>query len=302
MKVLITGDRGFIGTNLTRWIRETTSWEVLDPEDRTFESKYDRGNSVDVNNPIELEKAITQAELVIHLAARKGNWYCEEDVKDTIVTNTYGTYNVAYLCAKHKVPMIHFGTTAYYDTGHEMPARSYGEDTPAKPRTAYGVTKLAGEQLLPLIQGLNYFVIRPVFAYGNVGALAASRSESWPDVVVNEIQARRTMPLQTDLGGEFIKDYTHILDVCTATLRLAQLFLAGKIPTGEVIQIGAGGNYKFAEIMAAFDAPFEIRYDPARDYKGHQPHDYSTLKKYLPEFKPKYDVLEYAENMSLFLK
>lgn len=298
MNILITGDRGFIGTNLTRWFNSDEKYSVLEDVPRSFESRYDRGNSVDVNNPRELDEAISQADAVIHLAARKGSWFCEEDVKDTIVTNTYGTYNVASICAQWHIPMVHFGTTAYYDTGKYMPKAPYREDTKLHPRTAYGVSKLAGEQLLESINGLRYFVIRPVYAYGNVGEFAASRSESWPDVVLKNIREGRTDPLQTDLGGEFIKDYTHIIDICMATQLLYEKFRRGEIPVGEVIQVGAGGNYPFSEVMKAFNAPFEIKYDQERDYKGHQPHDYSTLKKYLPNFVPSINVIKYAQNVS----
>lgn len=298
MKVFITGDQGFIGTNLTRYLKDK-NYEVLNPKVRTFSSKYDRGNSVDVNKYAELILAIQNADAVIHLAARKGSWFCEADVKDTITTNTYGTYNVAKVCAEMGKPLLHFGTTAYYDTNQKLPEHFYDENTPLKPKTAYGVSKLAGEQLLPYINGLRYFVIRPVYAYGNYGDFAASRSESWPDVVLQEIEKQRKTPLITDLGGEFIKDYTHISDVCDATEKLFDLFMREAIHSREVIQVGCGGNYKFNAVMDAFKAPFEIDYSPSMDYKGHQPHSYTRLKYYLPHWYPTVDIIDYARNRGI---
>ncbi|KKL65162.1 hypothetical protein LCGC14_2157730 [marine sediment metagenome] len=250
------------------------------------------GSSVDVRNNQELHDAIVEADMVIHLAARKGSWFCDEDIEDTVDVNLLGTLRVAKLCTRLKVPMLHYGTTAYYYSGAEKIL--YDEEAELYPQTVYGVTKMNAELALREVPGLDYFVIRPVYGYGNIGYHAASRSESWPDVVMQEINNKRTEPLVTDLGGEYIKDYTHITDICSATWKLTELFYVGELPSGEIVQVGAGGNYTFQEFMEAFRAPFEIVYQPDLDYKKNQAHFYGRLRKYLPYWLPQIDALEYA--------
>ncbi|KKK90446.1 hypothetical protein LCGC14_2722900, partial [marine sediment metagenome] len=191
-----------------------------------------------------------------------------------------------------KVPMLHYGTTAYYYSGVEKVL--YDEEAELYPQTVYGVTKMNAELALREILDLNYFVIRPVYGYGNIDNYAASRSESWPDVIMQEIKRRRTDPLITDLDGEAIKDYTHITDICSATWGLMELFYNDELPKGEVVQVGAGGNYLFREIIEAFDPLFEVVYRPELDYKKNQAHFYGRLREYLPYWRPKIDALEYA--------
>lgn len=294
-KILLTGERGFIGTNLTMSLRGDLRFEVVLPRTRTFTSRYDQGPSLNVRSSSELRAAIQEADAVVHLAARKGSWFCDEDVADTAAVNLLGTIRVGQLCAQLQKPLLHFGTTAYYHSDESLTLLD--EASPKHPQTVYGITKWCAEQSLAEIERLRYFVVRPVYGYGNIGKLAASRSESWPDVVLKGILDKRTEPLLTDLGPDFVKQYTHVIDVCDATLELLELFLAdAEVLSGTVVQVGADSTYRFHEIMDAFRAPFEILYDEARDYKKNQVHDYYRLRQLLPLWRPKIDVVEYAHS------
>lgn len=300
MRILITGDHGFIGTNLRRFIAERGFDTVVaaPPELREFRAKADAAETLDVRDAemVSGVLAMTQPDVVIHLAARKGSWFCEEDVIDTINTNLNGSINVALACAAQRVPLIHFGTTAYYDSDDQW--RLLTETSSLRPRTLYGHTKYLAEQAVHSLKDrLQYLIVRPVYAYGNIGRFAASRSESWPDVMVREIEAGRMMPLRVDLGAQWAKDYTHVGDVCDATLKLMARFMQEKDTlSGTIVQVGAGKNYRFGQIIEAFEAPFQVIFEQDRDYKKHQAHDYTRLHELLPGWRSKVDVLEFAQS------
>lgn len=297
IKVAITGDQGFIGTNLTKYLRYSRpGWDVIEHLRPTFKAEADAEGTTDVRRRSEVKLLVARADLVIHLAARKGSWFCESDVKDTIAVNLMGTLNVAECCRMFQKPLIHFGTTAYYWSDDKY--RLLDESAEMYPRTVYGHTKWAAERQLAEMDGLTYMVIRPVYAYGNVDGYAASRSESWPDVIVQEARKGRQDVLVTDLGGQYIKDYTHISDVCDATEQLARKFYFDHaIEEGSVVQVGAGGNHTFIDVVSSFMPPFPVYFDTLKDYKGNQAHSYDRLKSLLPGWGPKVDVLEYARKV-----
>lgn len=289
-RVLVTGGRGFIGTNLINSLSRLEYEIVNDDVSSSFTSPYDDGPSVDVTNREEIDGAVAESELVVHLAARKGSWFCDADMMDTVRVNLLGALNVARACERSRVPLIYFGTTAFLDSTDQR--IMHDEQSHCYPQTIYGATKLAAEQSIGLCD-IRYMVIRPVYAYGNIGQHAASRSESWPDVILREMYAGRKDPLQTDLGGEFIKDYTHIGDIIFATVQLMHMFVRGDIPSGDVVQVGAGGNYRFSDVVEAFSPQFDVLYDPDRDYKRHQAHHYSHLRDLIGGWQP-IDILEYG--------
>jgi nucleoside-diphosphate-sugar epimerase len=196
---------------------------------RSFKGYDDMGPSLDVRNAVDVSDAVKEADLVIHLAARKGSWFCAEDKTDTVDVNLLGTLRVIHACQMFARPLIHFGTTAYYMSGPEP--RFYDETAETYPRTLYGMTKLTAEQQLAETH-LRYLIVRPVYGYGNIDQFRASRSESWPDVILQQMREGRREPLVTDMGHEFVKDYcvapeTRIL---TSDLRWIE---AGNLKVGD---------------------------------------------------------------------
>lgn len=306
-RVLILGDRGFIGKNLAMQMT-ARGWTVVDPVSfREFIGIHDDGHgSVDIRDWDMVQRAIgyTDADLVINCAALKGSAECDRYPKIAYDTNYKAAVMVGNICQDSRVPLVHFGTTSYYDSDRQR--RWLWEGSRLLPRTMYGWTKYAAEYELSQIKGLQYLVVRPVFGYGNEGQFASGMVESWPDVIKREIKAGRTEPLDVTLGADYIKDFTHITDIVDATEQVISRWYGDladngrDLPSKELgpdnsILVGAGNNYEFGQIVMAMDPPFDVVFHDELDYKKEQPHTYTLLQSYIPGWKAKINVLDWAK-------
>ena len=101
-----------------------------------------------------------------HLAAVSGLEDCRKNPNETISTNVYGTYNVLELARKLDLRVVFTSSAAVYGA----PLRTQvAEDPPLKPMNLYGVTKLAGEDLMRAyhdVYGVKTVVLRLRNVYG----------------------------------------------------------------------------------------------------------------------------------------
>jgi dTDP-4-dehydrorhamnose reductase len=154
---LVTGAGGMLGQDLTGLLR-------AGGEDFTG---LDRGE-LDVTDAGAVADAVRaeQPDIVVNCAA----WTAVDDAEAhedlAGAVNTAGAANVAAACAAAGAWLVH-PSTDYVFSGSA--ARPYPEDFPADPRTAYGRTKLAGEQaVLGLLPQAGY-VLRTAWLYGAHG-------------------------------------------------------------------------------------------------------------------------------------
>lgn len=151
-KVLITGALGQIGTALTTALNSKYGIEnviISDIKDNVkSENKYLKLNILDKN---QLEEIISQNNVTIiyHLAAllsatgEKDPFLCWD-------VNMNGTLNVLELSVKYKLERI-FIPSSIAVWGPGIDRDNTEQDSVLKPKTMYGVTKVAGEILA------NYF-------------------------------------------------------------------------------------------------------------------------------------------------
>jgi len=105
-------------------------------------------------------------DVVVNCAA----WTAVDDAEsaedEALAVNGTGAAHVAAACAGTGARLVHLSTD-YVFAGDA--ARPYAEDDPVGPRTAYGRTKLAGEQAVRrLLPGAGY-VLRTAWLYGAHG-------------------------------------------------------------------------------------------------------------------------------------
>src|ERR1700704_758462 len=150
MRYVVTGGAGFIGSNtVDELVRRGHSVVVLDDlssgkEDNLAEIRnkitFMKGSITDIE---VVQKAMVQAEYVIHLAARTS---VPRSVKDPIETNRInidGTLNVLVAARDNKVKRVVFAasSSAYGET----PTLPKIETMQPQPISPYGVTKYVGE-------------------------------------------------------------------------------------------------------------------------------------------------------------
>jgi uronate dehydrogenase len=142
MTVLLTGAAGSIGSVLSDLL-PSLGWSV-----RPFDRVPVEGGVVgDVTSPTDLDAAMADVDAVVHLAgkATEAPWPVIRDA------NIEGTFQVFEAARRHDVRRIVYASSNHAAgfTPLEGAAESGGlpADTPPRPDTLYGVSKVFGEAL-----------------------------------------------------------------------------------------------------------------------------------------------------------
>jgi dTDP-glucose 4,6-dehydratase len=167
-KILLTGGRGFIGTNLTNELRfrghDVWTCDILQGEDPKH-LKADTGVYQQMDHVFSNHKF----DFVYHLAAEYGRWNGEDHYENLWRTNTVGTKNMLRLQEKHRFKMIFFSSAEVYGDYDGLMSEDVMEKIPLKQMNDYAISKWAGElQCLnhASMFGVEVVRVRPVGCYG----------------------------------------------------------------------------------------------------------------------------------------
>lgn len=159
MRILITGGKGMLGRTLKRrlegeneiLVADLPDWDVTD-DTRFFE-----------------QVQAAKPDLVIHCAAMTKVDDCEAKREAAFRLNEEGTRNVA-LAAKACGARLFAISTDYVFSG-EPPREpwAWSETDIPRPRTVYGASKFAGEQMIEMIYPENAVILRIAWLYGAGG-------------------------------------------------------------------------------------------------------------------------------------
>ena len=129
----------------------------------TFKSSKD----ADVTEPDSLQEAFiaVKPDFCINAAAYTAVDKAESDAKSAVAINTLGVSNVAEVCKKFDVVLLHISTDYVFDGTKDSP---YHEDDETNPQTIYGKTKLEGEIAIEN-QWNKHFIIRTSWLYSQFG-------------------------------------------------------------------------------------------------------------------------------------
>jgi len=154
---LVTGARGMLGRDLVA---------VLERRGETVTGLS--RSDLDITDPGAVRDALArwQPAVVVNCAA----WTAVDDAEtreaDALRINGTAVAALAAECAARGSALIHLSTDYVFDGQAREP---YPELTGAAPRTAYGRTKLAGEQAVLGQPGLAGYVVRTAWLYGAHG-------------------------------------------------------------------------------------------------------------------------------------
>ena len=104
-------------------------------------------------------------DLVINTAAFHNVDLCEDKVEDAFRVNVTGVKNVASICRKLDIPLMHFSTDFVFDGEKKEP---YTETDCPRPRSVYAISKLAGERVVQYMLE-KYYLVRLSGLYGHAG-------------------------------------------------------------------------------------------------------------------------------------
>jgi dTDP-4-dehydrorhamnose reductase len=124
---------------------------------------------LDITDPKAVDAAIAALGddgVVINCAAYTAVDDAESDEDTAHALNATAPGLLAEACKRHGARLVHVSTDYVFAGDEHTP---YDEETRTQPRTAYGRTKLAGEEAV-LASGAHAFVVRTAWVYGAAGA------------------------------------------------------------------------------------------------------------------------------------
>lgn len=168
MRILVTGCKGQLGNELRR-LFETGEAEIgpIPAELRDAELTYIDVDDLDITDAdaVNVYFAEHSFDAVINCAAMTNVDGCEKIEDVAYQVNALGPQNLARACAAQGAKYVQVSTD-YVFPGNEEGERV--ESDPTGPISAYGRTKLAGEQLC-MEANPRTFVVRTAWLYGYVG-------------------------------------------------------------------------------------------------------------------------------------
>ncbi|MFG2793129.1 dTDP-4-dehydrorhamnose reductase [Streptomyces sp. NPDC048419] len=216
----------------------------------------------DGESPAGLDRAgldITDADMVHDvLAARRPRivvncaaWTAVDDAEareaDALRVNGDGPRQLAEACAKTGAALVHVSTDYVFAGDGTSP---YPEDAPAAPRSAYGRTKLAGEQAVLGALPDSGYVVRTAWLYGAGGG-------NFVDTMIRLESVKETLDVVDDQRGQ----PTWTVDLADRLVRLGQAALAGTAPAGVYHGTSGGETTWFGLAREVFRL---LGADPAR--------------------------------------
>jgi dTDP-4-dehydrorhamnose reductase len=168
MTILITGAKGQLGNELSKILEERVSERgklpLLYKESKIISVDVDE---LDITSSecVDSFFVLHKPNLVFNCAAMTNVDGCEGNEEATYLVNAIGPKNLAVACDRHKVRLFHVSTDYVFDG---LGTRPYVETDKTAPNTAYGRSKLAGEQFV-LDYCKNSCICRTAWLYGYTG-------------------------------------------------------------------------------------------------------------------------------------
>jgi nucleoside-diphosphate-sugar epimerase len=270
MRYLVTGGAGFIGSNtVDELVRRGHGVVVLDDlssgkEDNLAEVRskitFMKGSITDIE---VVQKAMVQADYVIHLAARTSVPRSVKDPVDTNRINVDGTLNVLVAARDNKVKRVVFAasSSAYGDT----PTLPKSEDMQPVPISPYGVTKYVGE-LYAQTFGRCYGLENVCLRYFNIFGPRQDPDSPYSGVLSRFSTAfLESIPPVVFGDGEQTRDFTYVDNAVHANI------LACEAPSasGRTFNVGTGCAVSLNQVLQMLQKTsgkaLETKYEPARE-------------------------------------
>lgn len=156
MKVLVTGKGGQLASEFEQLKGSNSNWTFLSVED------------LDITDNLAVEDYFSNInfDVIINCAAYTAVDKAEDDLELAYAVNEKGVGNLADACNKYGSRLIHYSTDYVFNGESSIP---YSENEYTEPRSVYGKSKLAGEELLRENDAVESIIIRTSWVYSNFG-------------------------------------------------------------------------------------------------------------------------------------
>lgn len=158
MKILITGGKGMLGRTLQK---ELADHEIVVADLPEW----------DITNDAAFTEAVVKEapQVIIHCAAMTKVDDCETKRELAFKLNEEGSRNVALAAKMAGARLIAISTDYVFSGEPPKEPWAWSETDIPRPRTVYGASKAAGEQMIQMIHPDNSVIVRIAWLYGSGG-------------------------------------------------------------------------------------------------------------------------------------
>ncbi|MDD7945089.1 NAD-dependent epimerase/dehydratase family protein [Microbacterium sp. NE2HP2] len=254
---MVTGVAGFIGSTLAERL-SSDGWDVVGIDNLSpYYSEDLKRRNVQLVAPVlsrfveadlreaDLDELLRDVDVVFHLAGQPGvrkSW--GDSFSEYVDANVSATQALLEASRRANRPprIVYASSSSVYGDAEAYPTR---EDLEPRPRSPYGVTKLAAEHLCRLYAanyGLPTVSLRFFTVYG---------PRQRPDMAFTRFltAALHDEPISVYGTGEQTRDFTFVGDIVEALVR------AGTKPVqaGAVYNVSGGGSFSVNQVLATIE-------------------------------------------------
>lgn len=249
MKILITGGAGFIGSNLVKFLLESSDYKITVLDNLSVgQRSYDFPPSVefirgDFTDSKTINAALNGIDAVVHLAALSGVIDSVIDPVPSFKINAEGSFQLLYLAKQAGVRRIVNASTGGAILGDVTPPIS--ESMAPSPLSPYGATKLAVEGYCSAFSG-SYGLPCISLRFSNIyGPGSAHKKSVVASFMKNAIQK---VPLTVYGDGTQERDYLFVGDLVRGIKSAIDSDLVG------TFQLGSGKPTSLLTLIKEFEA------------------------------------------------
>lgn len=154
-KIIVTGCNGQLGRAINQEYEGSTEFRMVNTD-------VDELDITNIDSVMEFVRDVNPYA-IINCAAHTNVDACEEQWDSAYRINAIGPRNLAIAARETGAKIVHVSTDYVFSGDGSRP---YVEFDATSPNSAYGTTKLAGEQFVKEFAD-NYFIIRTAWLYGD---------------------------------------------------------------------------------------------------------------------------------------
>lgn len=234
VKIVVTGGAGFIGSHVAAHLK-SRGFDVVAVDSLERASGLGRLRATEVPLVVaDLRRdELPRGDAMVHAAAYISVDESWEKPYEYMWNNAAVTAKVGKEALRMGAFLVYLSSAAVYGNPVYTPI---DEEHPTRPTSPYGLSKLAGEEALALLQsaGLKYAAARLFNVYG------PGQTGPYAGVITKFIErARAGLPPVIFGSGEQTRDFIHVLDVALFIETLVEKGAQGvfNVGTGRAVSI-----------------------------------------------------------------
>jgi len=281
--ILVTGGAGFVGSQLISEIEKNKKIKKIISLDNyssgTKKNHIKSKKVIYINNETQNINKIKRlkyfkVDTIFHFGEFSRIYPSFKYFDKCWRYNSHGTFEVIKYCLKKNSKLIYSASSAATEKINNL--------------SPYASTKYSNQQLIKNYSkwfGLNYVL---VYFYNVYGANQIRSGTMSTVIGIFENQYLTNKPLTVVLPGTQKRDFTHVKDIVTGTIRAAE------VAKNDEFHLRSGKSYKIVDIAKLFNKKIKFTQSrPGERFESAKNND--TKAKKVLNFKPKYKLIDYIE-------